>query len=280
MMEIRPLEVDASPGMAEAARVRARTGRGTGGKTWWGRQWMTGIQESCPRQVMDNGRRDAKRGRIVTITVSPGVIVGESRAEDEAGEQPRLTIKPLSAEQIAAISLDLVKVAHFPADLLAGQIPVDLPELFARHDAQFMPEPPHEPGVSCGCEEIGPWCRHTASLALVLAEQLDADPFLLLALHGLDRKALMASWREAWGAPTSGDVATPSTPPVAADELPEPQPSDTVTSFYSLRRPLPQPFEPADDDPSAVIELLGFPPFFPAGDRTVMQTLDNMYDDS
>lgn len=244
------------------------------GRTWWARQWLAVLQARCPRQVLDQGRRDARRGRVTDVVAERGIARGAVKETETRIFYPSLSVVPLDADQEKAMLAELAGQSRYPAALLAGILPEELPARFAALGARFFPEPPDEPGLGCSCPSGNRYCRHQAALQYRLGELLEQDPFILLALRGLSKERLMGLWRRSWGA--EGESADPA----AAGE--GKTGAFAPTRFYRLGGTLPPAYRgtpPAAGRP-AVIELLGFPPFFPAGDRTVLQTLENLYDES
>jgi uncharacterized Zn finger protein len=62
--------------------------------------------------------------------------------------------------------------------------------------------------VRCGCPDDAEPCKQIAAVLYVFAQQLDGDPWLLLAWHGRDRQTLLQALQQGpQGAAASGAKA-------------------------------------------------------------------------
>jgi hypothetical protein len=95
--------------------------------------------------------------------------------------------------------------------------------------------------VRCGCPDDAVPCKHIAAVLSVFAQRLDEDPWLLLAWHGKDRDALLASLQQDATQPIPSDL--PPDPPERALqrlgplELPD-APADLPERLAELYRQL------------------------------------------
>ena len=159
------------------------------------------------------------------------------------------------------------------AELLSGQMPAEAEAIFAAVGAQLFPAAPSELQTQCECGEAGDLCKHLGAVFLLVAAELDGDPFVLFHLRGRDRQAVLEACRTAWG------VTPPAEPePVpASTDLP-----DGLAGFYDFREPprLPPAAETAAWPAMNTVERLGLSPFLPSGDRTIVQSLKNLCDEA
>jgi uncharacterized Zn finger protein len=105
------------------------------------------------------------------------------------------------------------------AQLLAGEVPRDLEEPFAEVGVPLFPRRWSDLQVRCGCPDDAEPCKHIAAVLYVFAQRLDDDPWLLLAWHGKERDALLASLRQ--GAPEPSDDSLPPWWPVGLRARPD-----------------------------------------------------------
>jgi uncharacterized Zn finger protein len=80
------------------------------------------------------------------------------------------------------------------AELLDGRMPEDVDEVLAGCGVSLFPTA-RELATRCSCPDVANPCKHVAAVHYVLAQTFDADPFLLPALRGRDRDALLAGLR-------------------------------------------------------------------------------------
>ena len=79
------------------------------------------------------------------------------------------------------------------AQLLNGEVPQDLEEAFAEVGVALFPHRWGDLQVRCGCTDDAVPCKHIVAVLYVFARRLDEDPWLLLAWHGKDHEALLAT---------------------------------------------------------------------------------------
>ena len=157
------------------------------------------------RERWSQGRWHARTGRVVSLDVSPGAI--DARLEGGRATPRRVTLRipPLTTAQWHRALELIASQAQYTAALLAGQLSPAL--LSALEDAGLSLHPTniHAIKLSCTCSDSRKQpCKHEAAVCFAFAERLDADPFLLFALRGRDRSAVLSeiAQRRVMHAPT------------------------------------------------------------------------------
>ena len=103
----------------------------------------------------------------------------------------------VSAELVwAKVEIALAEQALPSAQLLAGEMPPELEEVFADAGAPLFPQHADELDQHCCCPDWEVPCKHLAATFYLLAEAFDADPFLILRWRGRDREALLGRLRD------------------------------------------------------------------------------------
>lgn len=246
--------------------ISTRTPRGQIGQSWWARRWLEPFEDTVPRPVLDNGRKYARKGQIVSLEVNPGEISGV--VQGTRAEPYRCNVRfPVIDDSVWETALEKLRETSWPiAQLLANRLPEDLEQRLGMEDGQLFPSFSPEPDSFCQCMNGGHLCKHMAAIYYIIAERLDDNPFLLLELRGLPEKAVRAFWRKSWGIEaTSGAVSEDAAhAPDQAYYGPEIEP------LIDLER---QPIQPMD-----VLNRLGVPSFLPARDETSLGALRRFYD--
>ena len=87
-------------------------------------------------------------------------------------------------------------------------MPANLEAAFAEAGVALFPRRWDDLQVRCGCPDNAEPCKHIAAVLYVFAQQLDGDPWLLLAWHGRDRQTLLQALQQGpAGTAASGDKA-------------------------------------------------------------------------
>jgi len=77
------------------------------------------------------------------------------------------------------------------AQLLNGEMPKDIDQVFRSCDKSLFPVDHHEIDADCSCEDWTSPCRHVAATHYVLGDALDRDPFLLFELRGRSKEQVL-----------------------------------------------------------------------------------------
>src|SRR5205085_12591141 len=111
------------------------------------------------------------------------------------------------------------KLGHAAA-LLDGELPPEIATDAADAGLDLLPGG-GEIGPRCSCSDDADPCKHAAAVCYLVADALDADPFVLLLLHGRTRDEVLAgvrARRRGAGLPETDATAQKAKPAQAADE--------------------------------------------------------------
>jgi hypothetical protein len=134
----------------------------------------------------------------------------------------------------------------FVALLLAGEVPADLEEVFGAAGVALFPRTWKELRARCSCPDWENPCKHIAAVLYVFADQLDTDPWLLLAWRGRTRDEVLDPLRGSSVPDGAADEVAPWWPFTGRSM---PQPGDLPTPAGDV-----QPADPAH--PDAVLDGL------------------------
>ncbi len=99
--------------------------------------------------------------------------------------------------------------AVFAAKLLSGEMPQDIESAFTDAEVSLFPDE-EDLKTECTCPDWSNPCKHIAAVYYLLAEQFDADPFLIFKLRGRTKEEIIEALREmrAKGAAEEVEVLT------------------------------------------------------------------------
>jgi hypothetical protein len=168
---------------------------------------------------MERGRRYARGGRVQDLTVKAGRL--EARVQGSRSTPYRVSVRSEAPNKAQWRALEAAMAARlgWTAQLLAGEVPRDLEEPFEEVGVPLFPRRWNDLQVRCGCPDDAEPCKHIAAVLYVFAQRLDDDPWQLLAWHGRERDALLASLRP--GTPEPSDHGLPPWWPVGLRARPD-----------------------------------------------------------
>ena len=192
--------------MSTTVHPRLAPRRGARVASWWGRAWQRAVEEAAVDEgLLRRARALARSGTVGAVGVGPGRVA----AAVPVGRDPDDTVTVQvacrsSRPTTAGCCVELVAAASGRVgDLLAGDLPLALVEEAEEAGVELLPDG-GQLDATCGCDAWADPCVHALALLVQVGWLLDADPFVLLALRGLDREALLAGLGSRRGGPHVG----------------------------------------------------------------------------
>lgn len=166
--------------------------RGAMASTWWSKRFTDILESYGLGTRMQRGRRYARAGQVLSIDVTPGLLVAQIQ-----GSRRTPYVASIRATQPGEAAWERVELAlrsrvGFVARLLAGEVPPDLETACAEAGLDLFPDRWSQLQANCSCPDWENPCKHLAAVLYVFADQLDADPWMLLTWRGRTREQLLA----------------------------------------------------------------------------------------
>ena len=175
--------------------------RGAMAASWWSQRFVDVLESYGLGARMQRGRAYARKGQVLTLDVGPAVIVAKVQGSRKVPYQVRVAIRtPLTAAQWKKVDTAMAAKVGFVVRLLADELPAELEEVFDAAGVDLFAHSWRALDARCSCPDSENPCKHIAAVLYVYADQLDRDPWLLLAWHGRTRDAVMRTLRERGGA--------------------------------------------------------------------------------
>lgn len=232
--------------------VRAISKRGAIGKEWWGQQWVAAMERLGVTGRLERGKRYARNGSVLSMEIGHGVTFARVQGSYGYAYRTAVELKQFNDTEWRRALAALSGQAIYAAKLLAGEMPADIEAIFQDSGLSLFPRSLKDILFSCSCPDWGEPCKHTAAVYYLLAEQLDADPFILFHLRGRTRAQVLAELRSHRRTAVDGDAAPdiPDNPALDAD----------LSAFWdgpthNLIRPV-----PLQPDALPILRQLGPPP--------------------
>ncbi|MBX6357240.1 MAG: SWIM zinc finger family protein [Micromonosporaceae bacterium] len=246
--------------------IKARSSRGAIGESWWSRRFIQVLESFAIGTRLARGRTYARKGQVISLEVAPGAVTASVQGSRARPYQVRIGLAPFPAQTWAKVEARLAEQALYSAQLLAGEMPPEIEQVFAEAGAPLFPSAIRELAMSCSCPDSAVPCKHLAATFYLLAEAFDADPFRILHWRGRAREDLLARLRELrTGATGSGrgssahadvDSPAPIGASVALADLASPPLVETIDRFWLPPVPLPARSATLDTEPDLLLRQL------------------------
>jgi uncharacterized Zn finger protein len=207
-----------------------------------GAQWAQRWQQLLRDQGIDtNGDPNALRGvRVKRLELAPGRIDAQVQDRELGAATVAICAPVLSDAQWDQVFTALASQALFAAQLLAGEMPPELEQVFAQAGAELLPRGGVVTHTCSVCPPAPRPCRPVTAVYRQLGEMLAEDPWLLLRLRGRNRQDVLAALHERRNTAAADNTARPLPRPAASSGQPR--------AFYTPNLP-PRTDEAESGDP-------------------------------
>jgi len=198
--------------------IKAKSQAGRFVKHWWADRWIGALTPLMDTGRLSRGRSYARQGQVLEINVAPGRVTAQVQGSRRTPYQIDIRLQPLSDDEWARVCDALAGQALFAAQLLNGEMPAEVEEVFDAVEAPLFPTSRNDFKTSCSCPDYANPCKHIAAVYYLLGERFDEDPFLLFELRGRSQEKVAAALRERRAGEAAAVEAPESAPTPAAVE--------------------------------------------------------------
>ena len=129
------------------------------------------------------------RGRVVSLAAGAGRV--DAEVQDGRPYQVRIGLTAFGKADWAAITHALAAKASATVQLLSGELPRDVEQIFKAVRLPLFPSSAREVSLDCTCPAAEVPCGHLNAVFSALVARVGDDPFTILALRGRDRETLL-----------------------------------------------------------------------------------------
>ncbi|MBX3066330.1 MAG: SWIM zinc finger family protein [Anaerolineae bacterium] len=223
-------------------RPQSVSKRGGFGSEWWGKQWVAVLNELAGEGRLDRGRSYARNGSVKLMEISRGIAFARVQGHRAEPYKTAVKLNEYTDEEWNIVFERLGSQLIYTAKLLAGEMPSDIEILLRDAGVSLFPRSLDDIKFRCSCPDWGDPCKHAAAIYYLLAEQIDADPFVLFHLRGRTREQLLAALRAERGGHREQE-----------DKL-------TIENFWTGAQPLPALHPPITSESPFIFTESGDPP--------------------
>jgi uncharacterized Zn finger protein len=153
--------------------------------TWWGKSWNRNLERYADySNRIGRGRSYARHGSILDLQLSAGTVRALVQGSQSQPYHITITVDKLSARNWSHIRQACEGNFDSLSELLAGQFPRALQELFFADGSGLFPTP-REIQFDCSCPDWASMCKHVAAALYGVGARLDEDPGLFFTLRDI-----------------------------------------------------------------------------------------------
>jgi len=156
------------------------------GQTWWGQQWLNALTYIDYDNRLPRGRAYAGNGSVKDIAIQGNTITAKVQGSRPSPYKINISIPVLTLAQKEKLVGAIGKNPLILSKLLNREIPEELNNLATDNDIRIFPGSWKDFGMECSCPDWAVPCKHLASVIYIISNEIDANPFVLFSLRGLD----------------------------------------------------------------------------------------------
>ncbi len=161
------------------------------GTTWWGKKWLDSLTGIDYANRIPRGLSYARNDRVLDVQIDTqnskihATVAGSHYSQYSIDLSFKRVPEARKKLFLDAALADLAIVTQ----LTNRQLDPKLYELAQEHDILLFPRQWSDLGMHCSCPDWAVPCKHIAAVIYKLSELIDANPFLIFELVGIDLTA-------------------------------------------------------------------------------------------
>ncbi len=247
--------------------IKAQNKRGAFGMTWWGKEWITTLENFDIGARITRGKSYARQGQVTDLVItSKKGVSAKVQGSRVRPYKVTITLTPYSKEQKELLAQKLTSKPIYIAQLLSGEMPENLARLFKTAGLSLFPGKYNDLTTTCSCPDYSNPCKHLAAVFYLMAEAFDQDPFLLFTLRGIDKEEFLK--KIGYKRQAAGGDAPPA--------IPEPLPSDHGAFWGYTPAPDPPFIHTSPAVHASIAKRLGSIPYWRSS-KNFITTMETTY---
>lgn len=210
--------------------IKARSQRGAFARNWWAKKWIEAMERLVDTGRLSRGRRYARSGQVLSVQEVEGGVEGRVQGSRRQPYKVSIQVAPLTAAQWEQVLDALAEQALFTAQLLGGEMPLEVEDVFQSVGVSLFPARSGDLVTACSCPDWANPCKHVAATHYILGERFDEDPFLLFRLRGRSQEQVIQGLRERRGGEEGDEAEEEQETSVPLEE--------TLDRFWELGAPV------------------------------------------
>ena len=263
------------------------------GREWWVERWLDLLNSYRFKKRLERARIYAREGNVLSIDFEGNQVIAKVQGSEADPYLVSLHLALFTDEDWDYVIETLSEKAIFSAQLLAGQMPKRIEEVFTANGLSLFPFKLSEIRSRCSCPDKANPCKHIGAVYYQLGDRFSEDPFVLFQLRGRTKAQILEQLRqlrrqtldktdseqtEAFSSEEDSPQSLEEMPPSEGTEDTQSSAVD-LTQFWRYEEPLESSLvviAPSPDSQS-LLDLLGPIPLAYDDAQAVQQYLKQVY---
>lgn len=165
-------------------------------REWWVERWLELLDSYRFKKRLERARMYAREGNVLSIDFQGSQVLAQVQGSDDQPYQVSLSLDPFSKEDWVHVIESMSHKAIFSAQLLAGEMPANIEEVFTANGLSLFPFSLSDIRSRCSCPDQANLCKHIGAVYYQLGDRFSEDPFVLFKLRGRTKKQILDALRQ------------------------------------------------------------------------------------
>ncbi|MDJ0715289.1 MAG: SWIM zinc finger family protein, partial [Prochloraceae cyanobacterium] len=163
---------------------------------WWVERWLELLDSYRFKKRLERARIYAREGNVLSIEFIEARVLAKVQGSEPKPYEVDLSLAPFTDEDWDYVIETMSQKAIFSAQLLAGEMPSNIEEVFTANGLSLFPFNLSEVNSRCTCPDKANPCKHIGAVYYQLADRFSEDPFVLFQLRGRTRSQILDALRK------------------------------------------------------------------------------------
>ena len=165
-------------------------------RQWWVQRWLELLDSYRFKKRLERARNYAREGNVLSIEFEGAKVLAKVQGTEVEPYQVFLSLDSFTDEDWEYLIDTLSQKAIFSAQLLAGEMPENIEEVFTANGLSLFPFQLSEINSRCTCPDKANPCKHIGAVYYQLADRFSEDPFVLFQLRGRTKEQILDGLRQ------------------------------------------------------------------------------------
>ncbi|AFY39407.1 SWIM zinc finger domain-containing protein [[Leptolyngbya] sp. PCC 7376] len=163
---------------------------------WWVQRWLELLDSYRFKKRLERARIYAKEGNVLSIDFVGSKAIAAVQGSEPEPYKVSLTLSTFSGEDWGFVIESLGQKAIFSAQLLAGEMPAAIEEVFTQNGLNLFPFTLGDVKSKCSCPDKANPCKHIGAVYYQLGDRFSEDPFVIFQLRGRTRPQILDALKD------------------------------------------------------------------------------------
>ncbi|MBD1840565.1 SWIM zinc finger family protein [Coleofasciculus sp. FACHB-64] len=250
-------------------------------REWWVQEWIDLLEKSRFKKRLERARNYAMQGNVLGIEFKGPKVLAKVQGTAPEPYQVSLSLDPFTDEQWDYVIETMSQRAIFSAQLLAGEMPPNIQEVFTANGLSIFPFTLSDIHARCSCPDKEIPCKHIGAVYYQLGDRFSEDPFVIFQLRGRPKEQILDTLRKLRRGSeqnSENEITTAETSQLSGEDTSSlPATPLKVEEFWQYDEPLDSSLVVIAPTGDTVLDVLGAIPLASGSSQPVMQYLDTVY---